>query len=83
MKITSEKLRAAVSEPTKILVYSFGCNPAAGFSADYLGLADKLMRCLQLGIGFRLCKITVPRGFITKHGWTDYFVAGRHPKDSK
>src|ERR1035437_6937611 len=73
MNITREKLRAAVSEPKKILVYSFGCNPNAGFGADYLGLINKLMACLQLGIGFRLGKMTLPQGFITQNGWTDYF----------
>jgi hypothetical protein len=73
MRITREELRAAISEPKKIMVYSFGCWPTASFNADYLGLVDRLMACLQLGIGFRLCKIRSPQGFVVKNGWTDYF----------
>jgi Alpha-(1,6)-fucosyltransferase N- and catalytic domains len=73
MKLTKEELQAKLSEPEKTLVYSFGCNPNAGFNADCLGLLAKLMACLQLGIGLRLCKITLPQGFVTQNGWTDYF----------
>ena len=57
----------------KTFVYSFGCNPKAGFGADFVGLLHMLMICLNNGIGFRLCKITKPRGFVTKQGWADYF----------
>jgi Alpha-(1,6)-fucosyltransferase N- and catalytic domains len=73
MRITREQLFAAISEPEKIMVYSFGCWPTASFNADYLGLVDRLMACLQLGIGFRLCKIRSPQSFVVKNGWTDYF----------
>src|SRR5262245_1997055 len=73
MKITKEKMRATLPEPEKNLWYSFGCSPRAGFNADCLGLLGKLMACLQHGIGFRLCKIIRPQGFITQNGWTDYF----------
>jgi hypothetical protein len=73
MRITREELCAAISEPKKTMVYSFGCTPAMGFGADYLGLVDKLMACLQFGVGFRLCEIRSPQGFVIKNGWTDYF----------
>jgi len=73
MRITREELRVAISEPKKIMVYSFGCWPTASFGADYLGLLARLMACLRLGIGFRLCKIRSPQGFVIKNGWTDYF----------
>jgi hypothetical protein len=73
MNITREMLNDAVTKPKKTFVYSFGCNTRSGFGADYLGFIAKLMQCLQLGIGFRFCKITKPQGFITRNGWTDYF----------
>ncbi len=44
-----------------------------GFSADFLGLIQRLMRCLRNGVAFRLGRVTRPRGFVVLNGWRDYF----------
>ena len=72
-ELTRDDIYTAITVPRRCYVSSFGCAPGAGFGAAYLGLISSLATCIDLGVGFRLVKITRPQGFVTNSGYTDYF----------